>query len=320
MIKKRLLALCSSMILLSGLLSGCSLNQNTETAAQTTQESSYNEVTVTKGNVEETLSISGSLVTKAKDTITSTTNSTVEKIYVSQNDEVSEGDYLVLMENGRIMKAPYDGMITKIDVSKGDDVTNQTELMNIVDNSKYYIKSSIDESDISKVKVGQAANITVSALDKEYTGKITFISSEATVSGDRATFDLTITLKGDCSDLYYGLSAEADIILNSATDALLIPINAVSVSNGKKTVMVKNGDSFTEQEVTLGVQDSSYVEVLSGLNENDVVKFETKQSSKNKDSMGNFDFGSMPGGGSMPQGGGMPQGDFQKRPQGNNQK
>lgn len=303
MIKKRLLALCCCLLMLSTLLSGCSLNQTTEAAANTTtDEDSYKEVTVTKGDIEETLSLSGSLVTKDKDTITSTTSSTVEKIYVSQNDYVSEGDYLVLMENGRIIKAPYDGMITKIDVSVGDEVTTQTELMNIVDNSKYYIKSSIDESDISKVKVGQAVNVTISALDKEYNGKITFISGEATVSGDRATFDITITLKGDCSDLYYGLSAEADIVLNSASDALLIPIDAVTVSGDKKVVQVKSGDTYTEQEVTLGVQDSSNVQVLSGLKENDVVKVATKQASQSQNSMGSFGSGSMPGGGSMSQG------------------
>lgn len=313
MIKKKILALCSSLLLLSGLLSGCSLVKTTEVSAQTnTEDNNYKEVTVTTGDIEETLSLSGSLVTKDKDTIYSTTSSTIEKFYVSQNDYVSEGDYLVLMENGRIIKAPYDGMITQIDASVGDDVTTETGLMNIVDNSEYYIESSIDESDIGKVKVGQDVDVTVSALDKEYSGKITFISSEATVSGDRATFAIRITLDGDCSDLYYGLSAEADIILNSAKDALLIPIDAVTVSGGKKTVQVKSGDTFTEQEVTLGVQDSSNVEVLSGLKENDVVKVETKQSSQSQNSMGGFGSGSMQNGGSMPQGNsqGSSQGQF----------
>ncbi|MGB8455568.1 MAG: HlyD family efflux transporter periplasmic adaptor subunit [Anaerocolumna sp.] len=301
MFKKRILVLFSSLVILTSLLSGCSLTQTTAASTQTTEGDSYKEVTVTTGDIKENLSLSGSLVTKDKDTITSTTSSTVEKIYVSQNDYVSEDDYLVLMENGRLIKAPYDGMITQIDVSVGDDVTTQTELMNIVDNSEYYIESSIDESDISKVKVGQDVDVTVFALDKEYSGKITFISSEATVSGDRAAFEIKITLEGDCSDLYYGLSAEADIILNSASDALLLPIDAVTVSGGKKTVMVKSGDTYVEKEVTLGVQDSSNVQVLSGLEENDVVKVETKQSSQRQNSMGGFDSSSMPGGGNMSQ-------------------
>lgn len=298
-------------ILLYGLigvlsLTGCSASANSKEEDNTTKE-----VEVTVGSIKEEISLSGSVEASKLISVFSEEKSTVEEIYVQANEDVLEGEDIILLENGNVIEAPFDGKITKISVSEGESIDSNSTVFNIADNSSFKIATSVDESEITKVSVGQSVDITVSALNKEYEGTVTSVDAEGSSSGSSVTFGVEVTLEGDVSDLYTGMSSEMSIVIKESNNALLVPIQAVKSKGGKYTVSVKSGDETKDVEVEVGIQNSSSVEILSGLKEGDIVVY-TQTSQSNKTSQGGSDRGSMPNDGEMPGGGpggqGMPSG------------
>lgn len=278
-------------------LTGCSSASSQEKDSTSTTK----EVEVTRGSIREEISLSGNVKANKVSTVSAGENSTIEEIYVDINEDVSEGEDIVLLANGNVIEAPFDGKISKIYVSEGDSVSSNTSVFNIVDNSGFKIETSVDESEVNKVSAGQKVEVTVSAIEKEYEGIVARVDGEATTSGNSTTFGVVIELEGDFDGLYSGMSSEMNIVIKESTDVLVVPIQAVSSQKGSYVVSVKDGDSTKEVEVTVGAQDSSFVEITSGLNEGDVVVYEqVSQSSKGNMSGDKMMEQMMQGGGDMP--------------------
>lgn len=297
------------------MMTGCSAKTNgNEEEGSTTKETA-----VSIGTIKEEISLSGSIVANKSTSVTTSSKSTVEEIYVQSGEKVLEGEDIVLLEDGTVIEAPYDGKIAKISTYINQDVDTSTSLFTIIDDSSYKIEASIDETEISKVSHGQEVDVTVTAINKEFNGKVTNIDAQASSSGNSATFGIVVTLDGEQLDeIYSGMSTEMNIIIKESKDVLVIPIQAISNRRGKHIVKVKNGEEVKEVEVEVGAQDSSFVEIKSGLQEGDIVIYEqaTKNSfGNNGGGRGNMmNNGGMPGGG-MP-GGGMPSGERPQMPSG----
>lgn len=316
---KKILALGLTVVLSIGAV-GCSKTENNESS-----ETQLKEATVSIGTIREEISLSGSIQANKSTSVNSSSNSTVEDIYVETGEEVVKGEDIILLENGKVIEAPYDGVITKISTSINQDVTTNTALFSIVDDSSYKISASVDESEISKISHGQEVDITVTASNKELKGVISNVDAEATSSGNSVSFGIVITIDNDKDNddestedtndfegVYPGMSTEMNIIISESKDVLKIPIQAVKSNRGKRTVTVKDGDTTKEVEVEIGAQDSSFVEIKSGLNEGDIVIYEQATKSQSSGMMGGDKMMQMMGG-QMPQGGGserpsMPQG------------
>lgn len=304
-------------ILLYGLIGVLSLTGCSASADSKVEDSTTKEIEVTVGSIKEEISLSGSVEANKLTSVSSDEKSTVEEIYVQANEDVSKGEDIILLENGNVIEAPFDGKITKISVSEGDSVDSNSTVFNIADNSTFKIETSVDESEITKVSVGQSVDVVVSALNKEYEGKVTSVDAEGSSNGGSVTFGVEVTLEGDVSDLYTGMSSEMSIVIRESNNVLLVPIQAVKSKGGKYTVSVKSGDETKDVEVEVGIQNSSSVEIVSGLKEGDIVVY-TQASQSNKSSQGGSNKGSMPNGGDMssggfggskgPQGQGMPSG------------
>ena len=292
-------------ILLSGLvvalsLTGCSASDDSKLEVDNTKE-----VEVSVGSIKEEISLSGSVTANKLTSVSCGEKSTVEEVYVTANEEVSEGEDIILLENGNVIEAPFDGKITKISVSEGDSVDSSSSVFNIADTSSFQIETSVDESEITKVSVGQSVDVVVSAINKEYEGKVTSVDAEGSSGGSSVYFGVEITLEGDVSDLYTGMSSEMNIVIKESNNALLVPVQAVKGRGGRYTVSVKSGDETKDVEVEVGLQNSTYAEILSGLKQGDIVVY-TQATQSNNSSKGSFGGGEMPdfGGKNMPNFGG----------------
>lgn len=281
-------------------LTGCSLSSSANADDNT---SITKEVEVTKGNIREEISLSGNVKASKIATVSAGEKSTVEEIYVDVNEDVSEGEDIILLENGNVIEAPFDGKISKISVSEGDSVDSSTSVFNIVDNSGFKIETTVDESEVTKVSSGQKVEVTVSAIDKEYEGVVTSVDGEATTNGNSTTFGVVIELEGEFDDLYSGMSSEMNIVIKESIDVLVVPVQAVKSQKGTYVVSVKDGNETKSVEVTIGAQDSSFVEIKSGLNEGDVVVYEQSTQSNKGNMSGGQSMSKdqmMQGGGNMP--------------------
>lgn len=162
---------------------------------------------------------------------------------------------------------------------------------------------SVDESEILSVSIGQKASVTIDSIDGEtFSGTVTAIDKAGTSSSGVTTYTAGISI--DKTDaMLSGMSASATIMINGVENALLIPVDALNMTSSSYYVYTSYDESTGElggmKEVTVGITNSNYAEITSGLSEGDTVYYIEKQTES-------FGFG-MPGdsfGGEMPGGGG----------------
>lgn len=181
---------------------------------------------------------------------------------------------------------------------------------------------SVDELDIISVTVGQNVDIAMDAIeDKTYPAKVTKVSQIGTASGGVTVYNVTLTIEGD-ERLRFGMNGTATIHIEERNDVILVPLTALNASRGQSYVWLKSEDAADGEPgvrtmVETGLSDENYAQVISGLNEGDVILITREADSSDTESrFGNFgggnmmNFGSFGGGSmpSMPSGGGMPGG------------
>ncbi len=169
--------------------------------------------------------------------------------------------------------APFDGTIVEVGVKENMvlSVYNYTTItaVHLVDTKHVELDGVVDEIDIFKVMVGQEAIITVDALpDQKLKGKVIFISPFGSEKTGVVNYKVTMELDPTDVELKGGLTATADIIVESKKDVLLIPNGAVKGTGGNYwTQVVKEGirGETEKRPIILGIQDKRYSEVVSGL-------------------------------------------------------
>ena len=171
--------------------------------------------------------------------------------------------------------APFDGIIADVYIDEGQQLSAMTyssPAIYLVDPSELEVSGEVDETDISRVKLGQEAIITLVALpDKKVKGEVTFISPTGKVWEDEVSYKITITLQNPDEELKDGMSANAEIITDRHDNVLLIPNRAIQGSLENPWVEVVTNDEIEKRQITLGLSDGTYTEVLSGLKEGEEV-------------------------------------------------
>ncbi|WPC42443.1 efflux RND transporter periplasmic adaptor subunit [Clostridium sp. JS66] len=223
------------------------------------------------------------------------------------------------------ISTPISGIVTVLNVKNGEIVTNEKLIATISDTSKMRVTLAVDELDINQVKVGQTATIKLDDIkDKTFKGSVESISQSGTTTNNVTTYSVVVTIDNP-EDVKIGMNANVSIEVQSKTDVLTVPVEAITERNGKKYVMVSEQTSKSTSsnkkapnnirqgklvEVKTGLKNKTLIEITSGLEENQVVMTEltqttnTNNNSKSSKSKSNQQ-GGMPGGG-MSGGGGMP--------------
>ena len=181
---------------------------------------------------------------------------------------------------------------------------------------------TVDETEILSVSIGQSAEVSVDAIDGEtFTGTVTGIDRAGTSSSGVTVYTAEVSIP-KAVGMLAGMSASATISIEGVENALLVPADAVNRSSSGYYVYTscdeESGTLGGMVEVTVGITNSNYAEILSGLGEGDTVYYIEKEDNSFSFAMpgGDFggDFGGTPSGG-MPSGGfpggsggGMPNG------------
>lgn len=138
---------------------------------------------------------------------------------------------------------------------------------------------NVDEYDRPALSVGQAADVTVLSTGKALTGTITRIAQEATVSGDLAYYEVTMTVPQD-GTLAMGLSCEIRVLYQSVKNVTTVSIDAIQYdSDGKPFVYCYDRkDDIVQQRVTLGINNGSIVEIVDGIRTGEAVLIPVKNT------------------------------------------
>lgn len=224
------------------------------------------------------------------------------------NSEASAGqaaaDLTATAARNRLI-APADGIVTAVAISAGAEAPAGTAIT--LETTSYQVTAAVVESDITKMKVGQPASVTVAALGSTIDGTVSAIAPTAAASSGSSSvvsFDVTVALKAPPADLRAGMTADVTITSASATGVLAVPAAAIRGTAGNYTVLVLTTTGTTRSApVTLGLMTSTLVEVTSGLAEGDVVVTGTASTQRTTTGTGAGGIG-IPGGGGGFRGGG----------------
>lgn len=200
--------------------------------------------------------------------------------------------------------APMTGTVSMLLVELGERVAGTslmagTELMRIADLSSMEAQVEVNENDIVRVTLGDTTIISIDAyLNRKFKGVVTEIASSAKttgVSADQVTnFDVKIlvfpesyqdlTKEGDRNPLRPGMSTTVDIQTETRESVIAVPIQSVTTRTDTTKVIITSSEKdirtlvfITDDEralakdVTTGIQDNSYIEILSGISEGDRV-------------------------------------------------
>jgi HlyD family secretion protein len=216
-------------------------------------------------------------------------------------------------------RAPFDGVITNLPVREGETVVIGIQnapgstLMTIADISVITAEVKVDETDIVNVKLGQTAEVSIDAIPKQrFKGLVTEIGNNAILrstgvstaqttssSQEAKDFKVVVTIQDPPANLLPGLSTTARIQTASRTNALAIPIQALTIrqrseltpeKKSKEAVVeaaaLTKGDPKEELQgvfvlknkreavfvpVTTGISGTTDIEVVNGLKEGDEI-------------------------------------------------
>lgn len=161
------------------------------------------------------------------------------------------------------IRAPFDGIVTERKADPGVLATPGMPIVAIEDVRRYRLEATVNESDLSHVRVGQGVPIVIDALgDTEFRGKVVQVVPAADVAS--RSFVVKIELPADAR-LRSGFFGRAQFS-RGERPALLIPRNAVIERGQLQGVFVLNGEKVaTLRYITLGKPSRETVEVLAGL-------------------------------------------------------
>lgn len=173
------------------------------------------------------------------------------------------------------IRAPISGTIASVTTQQGETVTaslNAPTFITIIDLKRLEVDTYVDETDIGKVKVGQEATFTVASFpDKDFKGKVMAIYPKAIIQ-DNVVYYITIISADNPEGLLKPeMTATVNISLQKKENVLTVPSGAIRRDGGKKVVFVMQNNQPVKREVKTGWKDSSYTEILSGLNEGERV-------------------------------------------------
>ena len=175
--------------------------------------------------------------------------------------------------------SPMDGLVLSRDVEVGDAVSSililgsqATNIMTLGDVSEVYVKGKVDEADISKVYMGQAARISVESLkDKKFMGKVTKISPLGVEKDNVTTFEVRVSIQNPTGELKANMSANAEIILEEKHKVLMVPEAAVIYDKDRHTFLETPdpGSKTGRRKLSakLGISNGVKTELLEGLKE-----------------------------------------------------
>ena len=247
-------------------------------------------------------------------TLTAAASGTVTSINVKEGDAVNKDDILIELSGDDLTESiqsasetlrsaeislknvqdamsnytitsPIAGTVVEKDFKQGDALTSGKTMCIIYDLSYLEMVINVDELNISQLSVGQKVQITADAVqDATYVGEVTRVSVAGTTSGGTTTYPVTIRID-EFDGMRPGMNANAEITVAQAENALTVPNAAIVRGNyvlvttdSPSAVNAVDGmmppDGYVYVEVKTGVSDDNYTEIVSGLQEDDIVGYD----------------------------------------------
>jgi RND family efflux transporter MFP subunit len=184
------------------------------------------------------------------------------------------------------IRAPFDGVVAKVDVKKLDTVTSSTIVATFITDQKI-AEIPLNEVDIAKVKIGQKVDLTFDAIpDLSISGTVAEMDTVGTVDQGVVTYNVKIGFDINDERVKPNMSVSADVVTDTATDVLYVPNSAIKsgkdgyyvevfgqplISTGAAFAGIPSKVSPTRKGVEIGLTNNNFTQIVSGLTEGEQV-------------------------------------------------
>jgi HlyD family secretion protein len=173
--------------------------------------------------------------------------------------------------------APTDGTLYSLPVKTGDYVKTGDLLAEMADLRRVRVRAFIDEPELGGLVPNEPVKITWDALpNRTWEGRTEVIPKQVVPHGTRSVGELLCAVDNQKLELLPNINVDVKIHSNERTNVLTVPRAAVDAESGHRYVFVVNKTALgksrlARREIQLGIADSTNFEVISGLQENEMV-------------------------------------------------
>jgi multidrug efflux pump subunit AcrA (membrane-fusion protein) len=248
--------------------------------------------------------------TLSQTTLTAPSSGTVAELNGSVGDTVSGGGSSPSSDDSSSGSGSGSGGGNGSGNGSGSDSGsgNSSSAFIVLTAKKLTLQVPFSESDIGKIKRGQPATVTITALPgTELAAHVTSIDTLPTTNSGVTSYNVNFALDQTSHRLRSGMSASAEVVVSRVKDALNLPSAAIS----RGTVQLVKDGKTTTQPVTTGIVGDSTTQIISGLKAGDEVAMSVSGvsglSSEISNALRGRGSGTLGGGGGGFGGGGGPQ-------------
>lgn len=264
-----------------------------------TDKTDYISIKVERGNLKVTVATTGTVKPQNRVEIKPPIAGRIEELLINEGEVVHKGQILgflsstdraALLDAARAkgkeelahweqlykpmpIIAPVDGNIIARNVEPGQTVTANEKMLVMSD--RLIVQAQIDETDIGRVKTGQAAELNLDAYPAEtINGMVDQIAYEALTVNNVTMYMVDILPNSVPAFMRSGMTANIMLVTTTTNNVLNLPSAALH-SKGKDTIVWQadpaNGKKVIHTRITTGMNDGKRVEIVSGLKEGDEV-------------------------------------------------
>lgn len=238
-------------------------------------------VEVKSGVVRKTLFYTGDLHAENEVMVYSVVPGRVTKYNFKEGDYIRKGATIAVLERTEtwdefkpvIVEAPISGTVALNYLDVGELATTQTPLSLIVGGGGIRVVIKVPDSELGQIKEGMNAELKVPiAPARIFRGKVERVSP--VIERTTRTAQVEMFFKNGDGSLLAGMFGDVTIIIEEKDDVLVIPFDTILFENqgmvGPYCYVIED-EKVTKRSLTLGIIDSENVEIVSGLDQGEMV-------------------------------------------------
>lgn len=180
-----------------------------------------------------------------------------------------------------VIRSPISGLITRrlvmagetVGLGGGGTITLGGPMFTIVDTAHLYVRATVDEADLERIRLGQKARVVADAYPgRTFLGRLYRISPAVSGEGQEArTVSVRVAVEGAAALLKPGMSADVEIVVGTRQDTLSVPAQAILGRGGEKHVYILEQGRARLRPVRVGETTWGAAEILEGVREGELV-------------------------------------------------
>jgi len=169
---------------------------------------------------------------------------------------------------------PIEGIVTKVDAPlSGQNVTPATATFEVVNPKSIFFSATADQTEVAKFAIGQKGIVTLDAFpERKIDGLVTLVGFSPKSGSSGTVYEIKIAMTTEATaSMKLGMTGDVNFVFGKKENVIAIPERYIKEKLGKKYVTILRDKKQVETQVETGYTADGMVEIVSGINENELV-------------------------------------------------